>query len=110
MEFVAKCPNSQHVNAEHQKMCGSLEEIQVPTWKWEDINIDFVVGLPWTKKQYDSISVVMDRLTKSAHFIPVKSTYSAEEFARIFIDKIVCHHGIPLSIISDRVAQFTSRF
>ena len=52
----------------------------------------------------------MDRLTKSVHFIPIKSTYSAEDYARIFIDEIVCHHGIPLSIIPDRGAQFTSRF
>ena len=70
--------------------------------------MDFVVGLPRAQKQYDSIWVIVDRLTKSAHFIPVKSTYSAEDCAKIFIDDIVCHHGIPLSIISDRGAQFTS--
>ena len=72
--------------------------------------MDFIVRLPRTQRQYESIWVIVDRLTKSAHFILVKSTYSAEDHARIFIDKIVCHHGIPLSIISDRVAQFTSRF
>ena len=72
--------------------------------------MDFVLGLPRTQRQYDSIWVVMDRLTKSAHFIPVKSTYSVEDYGRIFIDEIVCLHGIPLSIISDRGAQFTSRF
>ena len=64
--------------------------------------MDFVVGLPRTQKQYDSIWVIMDRFTKSAHFIPVKSTYSAKDYAWIFIDEIVSHHGIPLSIISDR--------
>ena len=72
--------------------------------------MDFVVGLPRTEKSYDSIWVIVDRLTKFAHFIPVKSTYSVEDYARIFIDDIVCHHGIPLSIIQDRGAQFTSRF
>ena len=72
--------------------------------------MDFVVGLPQTQKQYDSIFVVVDRLTKSAHCIPVKSTYSVEDYARIFIDEIVCHHGISLSIISDRGAQLTSMF
>ena len=72
--------------------------------------MDFVVGLPRAQRKYDSIWVVVDRLTKSAHFIPVKSTYSAEDYARIFIDDIMYHHGIPLSIISDRGAQFTSRF
>ena len=109
-EFVAKCPNCQQVKVEHQKSSGLLQEIQVPIWKWEDINMDFVVGLPRTQKQYDSIWVIVDRLTKSAHFIPVKSTYSLEDYASIFIDEIVCCHGIPLSTMSVRCAQSTSRF
>ena len=92
------------------KSGGLLQEIQIPTWKWEDINMDFVVGLPWTKRSYDFIWVFVYRLTKSARFIPFKSTYSAEDYARIFIDEIVCHRGIPLSIILDHGAQFTSRF
>ena len=70
----------------------------------------FVVGCPWTRRQNDSIWVVVDRLRKSAHFIHVKSTYSTEEYARININEIVRLHGIPLSIIPDRDAQFTSRF
>ena len=72
--------------------------------------MNFMVGLPRTQKQYHSIWVVVNMLTKSIHFIPIKYTYSAEDYARIFIDEIVCRHGIPLSIISDRGAQFTSRF
>ena len=72
--------------------------------------MDFVVGLPQTQNSYDSIWVVVDRLIKSACFIPVKCTYSAEDYARIFIDEILCRYGIPLTIISDRGAQFTSRF
>ena len=72
--------------------------------------MDFVVGLPRTRRQHDSIWVVVDRLTKSAHFIPVKSTYRAEDYARLYIDEIVRWHGIPLSIISDRGARFTSHF
>ena len=95
---------------EYRKLHGLVQEIQVPTWKWEDINMDFVVGLPRTQKQYEYIWVVVDRLTKSDYFIPVKSTYSVEDYARIFINEIVCCHGILLSIISDRGAQFTSRF
>ena len=109
-EFVAKCPSCQQVKAEHQKPGGLLQEIQVPTWKWEDINMDFVVGLPRNQKQHDSIWVIVDRLTKSTHFILVKSTYSVEDYARIFIDEMLCHHEIPLSIIIDRAAQFTFRF
>jgi len=72
--------------------------------------MDFVVGLPRTRRQHDSIWVIMDRLTKSAHFIPVNSTYRAEDYARLYIDEIVRWHGIPLSIILDRLAQFTSHF
>ena len=64
--------------------------------------MDFIVGLPWTRRQNDSIWVVVDRMTKSAHFIPVKSTYSAKYYAKIYIDEIVSRHGIPLFIISNR--------
>ena len=73
-EFFAKCPNCQQVKFEHQNSGGLLQEIQVPTWKLEEINMDFFLGLPRQQK-YDSIWVVVDRLTKSAHFIPIKSTY-----------------------------------
>ena len=69
--FVVMCPNSQQVKVEHLKLGGLLQEIQIPTWKWEYINMDFVVSLPWTKKSFDSISVVVDRLTMSACVIPV---------------------------------------
>ena len=72
--------------------------------------MDFVVGLPKTRRKHDSIWVIVDRMTKSAPFISVKSTYRAEDYARLYIDEIVRWHGIPLSIISDRGAQFTSHF
>lgn len=71
--------------------------------------MDFVVGLPWTQNQYDSILVVVDRITKSAYFIQVKSTNLAQDYAIILIEKIVCFNGILLSIISDQVEQFASR-
>ena len=74
-EFIAKCRNCKQVKVEHQKWGVLLQQNQVPTWKWEDINIDFVVGFPRKQKQYDSIWVVVDRFTKSAHFILFKSTY-----------------------------------
>ena len=93
-EFVAKCQNCQQVKAEHQSRCFTTRNL-ISTWKWEDINISFVVGLPRTQMQYDSIWVVVDRLTKCAYFIPINSTYSVENYARIFIDEIVCRHGIP---------------
>ena len=75
-EFVAKCPTCQQVKVEHLKSGGLIQEIQIPTWMWEDINMDFVVGLTRTQKSYDSIWVVVDRLTKSVRFFSVKSSYS----------------------------------
>ena len=110
VEFVAKCLSFQQVKAEHQKPGGLLQDIQIRTSKWEDINMDFVVGLLRTQKTYDSIWVVVYRLSKSARFIPVKSSYSAEDYGRIFLDEIMCHHGILFSIILDQGAQFTFRF
>jgi len=82
----------------------------IPEWKWERIAMDFVVGLPKMMGKYDSIWVIVDRLTKSAHFIPVKVTYNAEKLAKIYVSEIVRLHGVPLSIISDRGTPFTSTF
>jgi transposase InsO family protein len=72
--------------------------------------MDFIVGLPRTRGGYDSIWVILDRLTKVAHFIPVKTTYSGAELAELYMSRIVCLHGVPKKIISDRGTQFTSRF
>ena len=71
--------------------------MDILTWKWEDINMDFVVGFPQTHRENDSIWVIVDRLTKFAHFIPVKYTYLAEKYARLYLIEIVSLHGIPLS-------------
>ncbi|EOY03326.1 DNA/RNA polymerases superfamily protein [Theobroma cacao] len=109
-EFVSKCLVCQQVKAEHQKPAGLLQPLPVPEWKWEHIAMDFVTGLPRTSGGYDSIWIVVDRLTKSAHFLPVKTTYGAAQYARVYVDEIVRLHGIPISIVSDRGAQFTSRF
>ena len=72
--------------------------------------MDFVVGLPKSKRQFDSIWVIVDRMTKSAHFLPIKTLYSAEDYAKLYIHEMVKLHGVPLSIISDRGTQFTSHF
>ena len=84
--FVAKCPNFQQVKDEHLKLSGLLQENKIPTWKWEDINMEFILGSPKTRSQHNSIWVVVERLTKSAHFIPIKSTYSAEDHEKIYIN------------------------
>ncbi|KAF3651788.1 putative protein fluG-like [Capsicum annuum] len=81
---------------------GSSEEIDLPLWKWEMINMDFIIGLPRSQNQYDSIWVIVDRLTKSAHFLPVRTNYSGEDYAKLFIVEIVHLHGAPVSIMSDR--------
>ena len=72
--------------------------------------MDYITGLPRTQRKYDSIWVIVDRLTKSAHFLPVRTTYSAEDYARLYAMEIVRLHGVPKSIISDRGAQFTGNF
>jgi transposase InsO family protein len=79
-------------------------------WKWEEIAIDFIVGLSRTQSGYDSIWVTVDRLTKVAHFIPVKTTYSGLQLAELYMLRIVCLHGVRKKIVSDIGTQFTSRF
>jgi hypothetical protein len=79
----------------------------VPDWKWEEIVIDFIVGLPRTQSGYDSICVIMDQLTKVAHFIPVKTMYSRLQLPEFYMSRIVCLHGVPKKIVSDRGTQFT---
>ena len=109
-DFVSKCPNCQQVKVEHQKLGGMTQEIDIPTWKWDVINMDFITGLPHTRRQHDSIWVIVDRMTKSSHFLVVKTTYSAEDYVKLYINEIVRLHGVPFSIISDRGPQFTSHF
>ena len=79
-------------------------------WIWEKITIDFVSGLPRTQRNHDAIWVIVDRLTKSAHFLAIRIDYSLEHLAELYINEIVRLHGIPVSIVSDRDPRFTSRF
>ncbi|WVZ49538.1 hypothetical protein U9M48_000886 [Paspalum notatum var. saurae] len=102
-EYVAICDTCQRVKVEHQRPAGLLQPLKVPEWKWKEITMDFIVG-------YNSIWVVVDRLTKVAHFIPINTTYSGAKLAELYISRIVCLHGVPKKIISDRGLQFTSRF
>jgi hypothetical protein len=108
--YVARCDTSQRTKAEHQKPAGLLQPLPVPEWKWEEIGMDFVTGLPRTQKGNDSIWVIIDRLTKVAHFIPVKTTFGGATLARIYLKEIVRLHGIPRKIVSDKGTQFTSKF
>jgi transposase InsO family protein len=109
-EYVAICDTCQRVKAEHQRPAGLLQPLKIPEWKWEEITMDFIVGLPRTQKGYNSIWVVVDRLMKVAHFIPVNTTYSGSRLAELYISKVVYLHGVPKKIISNRGSQFTSQF
>ncbi|WVZ80986.1 hypothetical protein U9M48_028416, partial [Paspalum notatum var. saurae] len=109
-KYVSECDVCQRVKADHLKPAGMLQPLAVPAWKWEDIHMDFIVGLPRTQKGYDSIWVIIDRFTKSAHFIPVRTTYRAKQYAELYISRVVSLHGVPLTITSDRGSLFLSRF
>nr|GEW74423.1 putative reverse transcriptase domain, aspartic peptidase domain protein [Tanacetum cinerariifolium] len=108
--YVCKCLTCAKVKAEHQKLSGLLQQPEIAVWKWERITIDFIVGLSRTPSGYDSIWVIVDRLTKSAHFLPVKTTDSMEKLTQLYLKEIICRHGVPISIISDKDSKFTSRF
>ncbi|KAG8474752.1 hypothetical protein CXB51_031287 [Gossypium anomalum] len=110
MEFVGKCLVCQKVKAEHQLSSGLLQPMKIPLWKWERITMDFVSGLPMTPTKKDSIWVIVDRLTKSAHFVPVRTDYSLQKLARLYVVEIVRLHGVPVSIIFDRDPRFISLF
>jgi hypothetical protein len=86
------------------------DPLKVPKSKWEEIGMDFITGLPRTPKGYDSIWVIVDRLTKVADFIPVNTTYKGSQLAELYMARIVCLHGVQKKIVSDRGSQITSRF
>ncbi|GJT87339.1 putative reverse transcriptase domain-containing protein [Tanacetum coccineum] len=109
-EYVGKCLTCSRVKAECQKPSGLLVQPEIPMWKWERITMDFITKLPKTSNGHDTIWVIVDRLTKSAHFIPTRATDSMETLTRLYIKEIVSRHGVPISIISDRDSHFTSRF
>src|SRR5207247_901585 len=108
--YIAECDVCQLIKADHLKSAGQLQPLAIPSWKWEDIHMHFIVGLPRTQKGYDSIWVIVDRLTKIAYFIPVKTAYPTKTYAELYISRIVCLHGVPKTITSDRGPQFVARF
>jgi hypothetical protein len=101
-EYVAVYDSCQRIKAEHQRPAGLLQPLQIPQWRCDETGMNFIVGLPRTRTGYDSIWVVVDRLTKAAHFIPVKTTYNSAVLAELYMAGIVCLHGVPKKIVSDR--------
>ena len=107
VNFVARCLECQQVKDEHRHPVGLLQPHVILESKWEVISMDFIVGLPLTARRHNSIFVVVDTLTKSAHFIPVRTMYQAPDMARVFISEIVRLHVVPKKIISDQGSVFT---
>jgi hypothetical protein len=108
--YVSECDTCRKVKVENMKPGGLLQPLSIPDWRWDDISMDFIVGLPMTARKFDSIWVIVDRLTKSSHFIPVHTKYGVEKYAEIYIARVLCLHGVPKMIISDRGSQFVARF
>jgi hypothetical protein len=109
-EYITRCMECQKVKAEHRHPAGLLQPLPIPEWKWEVVTMDFITGLPRTSKQHDSIMVVVDKLTKAAHFIPLKTTQKTTDVVDIFLKEVARLHGIPKTIVSDRDPKFTSNF
>ncbi|KAL0544046.1 hypothetical protein IC582_019157 [Cucumis melo] len=109
-DYVAKCLICQQVKPERQRPAGLLNPLPVPEWKWEHVTMDFHLGLPRTTNGNDGIWVIVDRLTKTARFLPVKVTFTLDKLAKLYVDKIVSAYGAPISIVSDRDSKFTSKF
>ena len=109
-EYVSKCLTCAKVKAEHQRPSGLLVQPEIPEWKWERITMDFITKLPKTSSGYDTIWVIVDRLKKSANFLPIQENDSMDKLARLYVKEIVARHGVPISIISDRDSRFTSNF
>ena len=99
-DFVRRCLTCHQVKAEHQKPAGLLQPLEVAEWKWEHVTMDFVTHLPRTQQKHDAVWVIVDWLTKSAHFLALRMAFALERFYRLYIQEIVRLHGVPVSIVS----------
>jgi len=109
-DYVASCLVCQKAKIEHQRPGGTLEPLEISQWKWDNISMDFVMHLPMSVRRHDSLWVIVDRLTKCAHFLPINQKTSLDKLAELYVREIVILHGVPASIISNRDPRFTSRF
>lgn len=109
-EFMVRCLDFKQVKAQCKHPSGLLQPIPILEWKWGLISMDFIIVFPRASRHNDSSMVVVEGLTKVVHFIAVKSTYSANDVAQVFMRDIVRLHGVPKKIVSDRDAKITSRF
>jgi hypothetical protein len=109
-KYVAECDTCRRIKTDHLRPAGNLQLLSIPEWKWENICMDFIVGLPHISCGYNSIWVIVDRLTKSVHFIPIAMTYMVRQYAELYISHIVRYHDIPKTITSDRGSIFVAHF
>jgi hypothetical protein len=108
--YVSECDTCQKAKVDYMKPRELLQPLSVPEWQWDDISMDFIVGLPMMAHKFDSIWVIMDRLSKSVHFIPINTNFKVQKYAEIYIAHVLCLHRVSKTIISDRVSQFAARF
>ncbi|GJS99452.1 putative reverse transcriptase domain-containing protein [Tanacetum coccineum] len=108
--YVSKCLTCARVKAEHQRSSGLLVQPEIPEWKWDNITMDFITKLPRSSQGFDTIWVIVDRLTKFAHFLPIRENDPLDKLARLYLNRIVARHGIPASIICDHDGRFTLNF
>ncbi|GJV63950.1 putative reverse transcriptase domain-containing protein [Tanacetum coccineum] len=108
--YVSKCLTCARVKAEHQRPSGLLVQPEIPEWKWDNIMMDFITKLPKSSQGFDTIWVIVDRLTKYVHFLPIRENDPLDKLARLYLNRIVARHGIPASIICDRDGRFTLNF
>jgi hypothetical protein len=109
-KYVSDCDTCQRFKADHLRHVGNLQPLSILKWNWENICMDFIVGLSHTSHGYNSIWVILDRLTKLVHFIPVSTTYRVRQYAELHMSHIVRYHDIPKTIISDRGCIFIAHF
>ena len=109
-DVAQRCLTCQQVMVEHQKPAGLLQPLEVAEWKWEHVTMDFVTHFPRTPRRHDAAWVIVDQLTKLAHFLAVRMTFPLEQFFQLYIREIVQLHGVPVSIVSDSDLRFTAHF
>jgi hypothetical protein len=108
--YISECNTCQKVKADYMKPGGLLQLLSIPEWKWDNISMDFIICSPMIARMFDSIWEIVDRLSKSAHFIPINTNYQVQKYAEINTAHVLCLHGVPKMIISDRGWQFVARF
>jgi hypothetical protein len=108
--YVSECDTCRKVKADYMNLGGLLQPLSILVQKWDDISMDFIMGFPLIAYKFDSIWVIMDRLTKSTHFVPINTNYNIQRYAEIYIAHVLCLYGVLKMIISDRGSQFVAHF